>query len=128
MTRVKQAFGVFILLFAFYYGHLAYTLAAPASAQETESGGWVTSLDAGLAQGLAEHKPVLVDFWATWCKNCLVMDQTVLKDPAVIQQLDGYVKVKYQAEDPSAEPAKDVMAHYKVLGLPTYIVLHPAAR
>ena len=47
-----------------------------------------------------EHKPVLIDMWATWCKNCLTMDKTTLEDPAVTAALAGYVKIKFQAEDP----------------------------
>jgi len=133
MTRVKQAFGIFILAFALYYGHLAYTLfsdqhgadrnAVAMSAAEDE--GWINDLAAGLKQAQAEKKPVVLDFWATWCKNCLVMNKTTLKDPAVREQLGGYVKIKYQAEDPNASPVKEVWEHYKLLGLPTYILLQP---
>ena len=48
---------------------------------------------------------MLIDFWATWCKNCLVMDETTLADPAVKDALAGYTKVKFQAEDLETEPA-----------------------
>ena len=68
---------------------------------------------------------MLIDFWATWCKNCLTMDKTTLEDPEVRKALDGYVKVKFQAEDPDAEPAKAVMARFKAIGLPTYVILRP---
>ncbi len=127
MVRVKQAFGVFILVFALYYGHLAYTLWSPVAAtnSEAEKSGWTASLEEGLSRGLAEKKPVLVDFWATWCKNCVVMDKTVLKDPAVTARLQDFVKVKYQAEELTAAPAKEVAARFQVLGLPTYILLKP---
>ncbi len=127
MVRVKQAFGVFILAFALYYGYLAYTLWSPAAAPagKAEAGGWTASLEDGLSRGLAEKKPVLVDFWATWCKNCAVMDKTVLKDPAVTERLKDYVRVKYQAEELTAAPARDVCERFQVLGLPTYVILKP---
>ena len=63
--------------------------------------------------------------WATWCKNCLVMDQTTLADGAVKSALDGYVKIKFQAEQPDEEPARSIMARFDAVGLPTYVILHP---
>ncbi len=87
--------------------------------------GWTSSLAAGLAQAEREQKPVLIDFWATWCKNCLTMDATTFEDPAVTSALERYVKVKVQAEDPDAEPAKSLLARFKAVGLPTYVVLRP---
>jgi thiol:disulfide interchange protein len=45
--------------------------------------GWYASLADGLATAQRENKPVLIDMWATWCKNCLVMDKTTLEDETV---------------------------------------------
>jgi thiol:disulfide interchange protein DsbD len=70
---------------------------------------------------------VLIDFWATWCKNCLTMDKTTLADPEVIAALSNYVKVKFQAEDPETEPAKSLMTRFKAVGLPTYVILRPGS-
>jgi thiol:disulfide interchange protein len=134
MVRVKQAFGVFILGTAIYYGYTAYELFASrwvdpddvaASVAEKLKEGWVPSLAAGLDQAEREGKPVLIDFWATWCKNCLVMDKTTLKDPAVDAALDDYVKIKFQAEDMSASPAREVLERFGAIGLPTYVILKP---
>ena len=66
---------------------------------------------------------MLVDMWATWCKNCLTMDQTTFKDPDVAAKLDAYVKIKFQAEDPSSSPAKEIMNRFSAIGLPTYAIL-----
>jgi thiol:disulfide interchange protein DsbD len=137
MVRVKQAFGVFILATAAYYGYEAYSIFAnrwvdPAlvasSVQEQLKAGWNSSLEEGLAAAEREQKPVLIDMWATWCKNCLTMDKTTLANSDVQSALNGYVKIKYQAEDPDAPPTKAVMQRFDAVGLPAYVILKPTAK
>jgi len=132
MVRVKQAFGVLIIGTAIYYGYLAYTLFAnrwvdatevSSSVDEMLASGWHASLASGLAEAKRDGKPVLLDLWATWCKNCLTMDKTTLKDPAVTSALDGYVKIKVQAEDPDAPATTALMKRLGAVGLPAYAIL-----
>jgi len=134
MVRVKQAFGVFILATAVYYGYQAYTLFAnrwvdpaevQASVEEQLKSGWDNSLARAIATARAEQKPLLIDFWATWCKNCLTMDKTTFEDERVKAALEGYVKVKVQAEDLDAQPAKALLQKFGAVGLPTYVILRP---
>jgi thiol:disulfide interchange protein len=134
MVRVKQAMGIIILATAAYYGYLAYTLFADrwvdadevtSSVEALVKDGWHSSLDEGLAVARREDKPVLVDMWATWCKNCLTMDKTTLADPAVKTALDGYVKIKFQAEQLGESPAREVIERLGGIGLPTYAILKP---
>jgi thioredoxin:protein disulfide reductase len=136
MVRVKQAFGVFILGMAVYYGYLAYGLFSSrwvdaadvqSSVAEKLKEGWYADLAQGLAAAEREQKPVLIDFWATWCKNCLLMDKTTLKDPNVSAALAGYVKVKFQAEQPDEPSTNAIMQHYGAIGLPTYVIIKPAS-
>jgi cytochrome c biogenesis protein CcdA len=134
MVRIKQAFGVLILGTALYYGYEAYSLFSnrwvdasevSSSVQEKLKEGWQPSLVDGLATATRENKPVLIDMWATWCKNCLVMDKTTLNNPAVSAALSGYVKIKYQAEDPDDPRVAKVMQYMKTSGLPTYVIMKP---
>jgi thiol:disulfide interchange protein len=134
MVRVKQAFGVFILATAVYYGYQAYSIFAnrwvdpadvSASVQEQLEAGWYASLSEGLAVAKRENKPVLIDAWATWCKNCLTMDKTTLASDQVRAALADYVKIKFQAEDPDAPPARDVLRQLSAPGLPAYAILKP---
>jgi thioredoxin:protein disulfide reductase len=66
---------------------------------------------------------VLIDMWATWCKNCLTMDKTTLADSQVTSALANYVKIKFQAEAPEEPAVKAVMQRFKAVGLPTYVIL-----
>ncbi len=127
MVHVKHAFGVVILLTAAYYGYEAYRLFVPPTAATTagQTDGWYQSIPEALAVAKAEGKPVFVDMWATWCKNCFVMDETTFQDEAVKARMDGYVRVKFQAEDPEAQPAKALLERFESVGLPTYAVLQP---
>jgi thioredoxin:protein disulfide reductase len=136
MVRVKQVFGVIILVTAAYYGYLAYGLFADrwvdardvqSSVEEQLKAGWYASLADGLAAAQRDNKPVLIDMWATWCKNCLTMDKTTLADPEVRTALEGYIKVKFQAEQPDEEPARSVMERFRAVGLPTYAIVRPAS-
>jgi thiol:disulfide interchange protein DsbD len=132
MVRIKQVFGVVILGTALYYGYQSYELFSnrwvdatevSASVEAKLKEGWHSSLADGLAVAQKENKPVLIDMWATWCKNCLVMDKTTLKDQAVMSALAGYVKVKFQAENPDDPKVSRVMQKLDSKGLPTYVIL-----
>jgi len=134
MVRIKQVFGAAILATAAYYGYEAYSLFSSrwvdpaevsASVQEKLSSGWHDSLAGGLAAAERDNKPVLIDMWATWCKNCLVMDRTTLQNQEVTAALAGYVKIKFQAENPDDANTADVMRRLGAVGLPTYVILGP---
>jgi thiol:disulfide interchange protein len=134
MTYVKYGFGTLILLFAFYYGHLGYGMvqraqnstelavapAGPGGASATPD-----ALTSALRQARQEGRPVLVDFSASWCKNCLAMEETVFNQESVQSALKNFVVIKYQAEQPNEAPAREVLDRFGVMGLPTFVLLQP---
>lgn len=133
MKWVKYSFGVLILLFAGYYGHLAFKVfqsdsvlrASAAPGLQAGIDAPNAALMAALRRAQAEHRPLLVDFAASWCKNCLAMDSTVFPAQEVKRQLEEFVVVRYDAEKPNESPAKEVLNQFGVFGLPTYVVLLP---
>ncbi|NCC49844.1 MAG: DUF255 domain-containing protein [Spartobacteria bacterium] len=134
MAWVRSGFGVLILLLATYYAYLAWqqftagktgvddpALASgqPAAWDETQA------LTRGFEKALNANLPVIIDFSASWCKNCKTMEKLTFKDKAVIQALQPYVFIMYHAEDPNDPRTKEVLEYYSVLGLPTMVALFP---
>lgn len=122
MVRVKQGFGVLILAMALWYGYEGFRLARGVPAAVAD-GIWRTSLPAALAEAQRTHKPVLIDFWATWCKNCMAMDKTTFKDARVRAALAAFIPVKVQTEQFNDPRVKPLMDYFNIMGLPTYIVI-----
>ena len=129
MERVKIGFGVLILVAAAYYGHLGVRLlrwTGTGSNQTVDATGfWLHDPVDAVAKAQASGQDLFVDFWATWCKNCLAMDRTTFQDERVKAALEPYVRLKFQAEDPSDPETKRVLDQLGVKGLPSYVILRP---
>ena len=127
MLWVKYGFGVLIAVMGVYYGWLTYgglATPAPAAAQGNEliagdAEGW----GRWVAEARQQGKPLLLDFHASWCKSCEVMDRTTFRDPAVRKALEQFIVVRVATEHPDKEPAFGMVQAFGVSGLPTVVVV-----
>ncbi|PTR35144.1 thioredoxin-like protein [Luteibacter sp. OK325] len=94
------------------------TLVAPAYAAHEGP----ASLDAALAQGKREHKPVLVDFQAVWCYSCYYMASHVLNGK---EWDDLGKKIVFYEADADKPADKAWMNKLNVHFLPTYVAIGP---
>jgi thiol:disulfide interchange protein len=78
---------------------------------------------AAIHQARDTGRPLFIDFHASWCKDCSAMDETVFNRAEVKGQLQKFVAVRYAAELPNAVPAKPLLDHFNIVGLPAYLVL-----
>lgn len=119
MKWVNRAFALLVLVFAAWYGRLAYLgfTAKPVAAGGATPATFEETLRATFEDS---DKPVLVDCWATWCKNCAAMDK-VLEEGEVARELENFNVIKLQAE--KIGELKALKGFENVSGLPHFVII-----
>jgi len=63
---------------------------------------------------LKSDKPVIVDFWATWCMPCKMLAPTV-------EEIAGEYKGRYKVAKLNIDDAMDIATNFSVMNIPTLI-------
>jgi thiol-disulfide isomerase/thioredoxin len=76
-----------------------------------------------VAEAKKQNKPFFVDFWATWCGPCIMMNKTTFQDAKVGDFVNkNFLAAKYDAEREGKEQAQ----RFQVRAYPTVMFFSPA--
>ena len=92
--------------------------AAPAHALDFQAIKGADGFDAAMAA--ARGRPVMLDFYADWCIECVRMENTTFRDPRVVAALADYVLLR---ADVTANDAQDkaLLKRFKLFGPPAIL-------
>lgn len=124
MKYVNKFFALLVFAFAAWYAYLAYkgfaTSQSPVADRPSSAACTPSTLHLHLQPPPSSPKPVLVDCWATWCKNCAAMEREVFTDPKVVEALKDFTVIKLQAENMKELVALPGLS--EIRGLPAFII------
>ncbi len=125
--RAMKALGLTLLVGGVVYGAGAAGARERAQAAAHAAAGfaWLHTEPAAVAQARAEHRPVIVDFWAEWCTACKELDRLAWADPRVREEAARFVKVKVDGTESTDEVAA-IQERYQVQGMPTVVFIDSA--
>jgi thiol-disulfide isomerase/thioredoxin len=94
-----------------------------AATTEAGTGGkieWKTNYDEALKMAKQTGKPIMLDFWATWCGPCKTMDASVWPNQEVVTLSQKFVCVKV---DIDVNP--NLAGFYRANSIPTMVFVDP---
>ncbi len=124
MRFVKIIFGILMLLVAAWILMRLVPTTTDIQGLHFYQVNSVAQVKQQVQKAKAEHKPILLDFYADWCVACKVMDRTTYADPKVQQTLKKFVLLRADVTT-NNKPTQQLMRRFNVVAPPTLVFFNP---
>lgn len=122
MLTVKYIFAALIFAVALWYAHTAWQLRPGV----WDAGKEMRQLDTALALAAEKKQNVIIDFQASWCKNCHAMEK-ILRQQEIDRKLQKFTLIRFRAENLSDPRISALLKKWNIPGLPAFVMLKYAA-
>jgi thioredoxin:protein disulfide reductase len=83
---------------------------------------WKTYSEDVLKEARKLNKPVIIDFYATWCTPCRDLEEVTFHDASVVNQAEsGFVMVKVDVSKGGNPMHDQLLQQYEIKGVPTIV-------
>ncbi len=78
------------------------------------------------AMTMPAGKPVVIDFFATWCIPCKELDEKTFSDAHVAKDFDRFTRIKADLTNDQDPLVKELTKRYGIVGVPTVVFIDSA--
>ena len=90
---------------------------------------WKTYSEETLREAQNQNKPVIMDFYATWCTPCRELEEVTFHNAEVVKQAaKDFIMVKVDVTKGGDPIHERLLQQFAVKGVPTVVFLEPSGR